>query len=70
MAHPTEAEATYQGEAVRLTLLFPVSLLLSSQMQFSLQLRASVVPLAEPDAALARRNPLQNSPAACPQMIL
>jgi len=55
---------------MRFTLLSRVSLLLASQMQFCLQLRASAVQLVQLDVAQAQRAPSQNSLVACPQTLL
>jgi len=66
---PTAADTTSLRNK-RCTLLSPVSLLLSSQMQFCPQLRASAVQSAELDVAQAQQNPSQNSLVACPQMLL
>jgi len=66
---PTAADTTLLRNE-RCTLLSPVSLLLSSQMQFCPQLRASAVQSAELDVAQAQQNPSQNSLVACPQMLL
>ena len=68
-AQKTAADTTLARRG-RLTVLSPVSLLLSSQMQFCPQLLASAVQSAVPDVAQAQRNPSQNSLVACLQTTL